>query len=126
MLAGWDLYADLLLLAAIADADRSAAKEHWKTALGLWDGKGFLDPAIRQSGRYATYKLALASIAADHLSAAGDLPAGLLEQPLALQAESGAELPTTTRAASESGIRPQVVSIQPPPELPRRPPSLPS
>ena len=89
VLVGWEQYADLLLFAAIAEERKPAAAEHWKAALRLWDGKGFLDPATRQLGRYATYKLALALIATDRLSATADLPRGLREQLLALQADSG-------------------------------------
>ena len=45
VLAGWTAYADLLLLACIAEKEESAARQHWEAALRLWDGKGFLDAA---------------------------------------------------------------------------------
>jgi hypothetical protein len=89
VMAGWEQYADLLLLAAIAESRPATAQQHWETALRLWDGRGFNDPATRQSRRYATYKLALALVAANRLSPPATLPQGLLERLLTMQSETG-------------------------------------
>lgn len=89
LLAGWEQYADLLLFAALSEPDPAAAAAHWQAALRLWDGRGFFDPATRQLGRYSTYKLALALVAASRLPARPELPYGLVERLLALQAQSG-------------------------------------
>jgi hypothetical protein len=88
---GWQEYADLLLLAAIACAgdDPAQARRHWATALRTWDGEGFQDRATRKGGRYATYKLALASLAADRLGRRGELPPGVVQRLLALQGPGG-------------------------------------
>jgi hypothetical protein len=66
VLLDWTGYADLLFLAAIAEAgrDQEAALRHLEGGLATWDGLGFQDRASRTSGLYATYKLALALIAA--------------------------------------------------------------
>lgn len=86
---GWDGYADLLLLACIAERNQPAARQHWEAAMRLWDGKGFLDAAARHDQRYSTYKLGLALLAANHLSPPAEPPQGLLDKLLALQDESG-------------------------------------
>ena len=84
---GWTNYADLLLLASIAEKDRALAQKHWTAAMEMWDGKGFLDAATKHSQRYATYKLSLGLIAAARLHVTP--PAGLRDKLLTLQAESG-------------------------------------
>ncbi len=73
---GWQEYADLLLLAALAEAEqhRDRATEHFRKALAMWDGMGFNDRAAQAHQRYSTYKLALAMLAA-----------GKLEQPLPMR-----------------------------------------
>ncbi|HTG44365.1 MAG TPA: hypothetical protein VK633_07515 [Verrucomicrobiae bacterium] len=86
---GWEAYADLLLLASISEKNPVAAHGHWKAALQLWDGNGFLDPATRQHQIYSTYKLALAVLAARHLSPPESVPENLLERLLTMQANSG-------------------------------------
>jgi hypothetical protein len=88
-LEGWDQYADLLLLACIAETNQPAARQHWDAAMRLWDGKGFLDAAARHDQRYSTYKLGLALFAASHLSPPAKPPAGLLDKLLSLQDDSG-------------------------------------
>ncbi len=89
VLDGWEEYADLLLLASIAEKNPSAARQHWGAAMRLWDGKGFMDAATRDGQRYATYKLSLALLAAEHLTPPAKLPPGLLDGLLALQDSSG-------------------------------------
>ena len=86
-LAGWENYADLLLMASIAEKDASVAKNHFKLAMNLWDGNGFNDAATKQLQRYSTYKLALGLIAARKWKL--DEPGGALELLLARQSESG-------------------------------------
>ena len=64
----WEEYADLLLIAAVAEKDKAAARRHFDAAMKLWDGKGFADAGKRRHGNYATYKLGLALHAARHLA----------------------------------------------------------
>jgi hypothetical protein len=89
VLDGWQEYADLLLMACIAEKSRPIARQHWKAATQMWDGKGFLDAAARHDLRYSTYKLGLALLAASHLSPPVEPPEGLLEKLLSLQDDSG-------------------------------------
>ncbi len=69
VLKGWEEYADLLLLACIAQAKPAptVARQYFDQAAAMWDGHGLNDRATRHSGIYATYKLALYLIAADRL-----------------------------------------------------------
>jgi hypothetical protein len=86
---GWEAYADLLLLACIAEKNHPAALQHWEAAMRLWDGNGFFDAAARHDHRYSTYKLGLALLAASRLSPPEKPPQGLLEKLLSLQDDSG-------------------------------------
>jgi hypothetical protein len=86
---GWSQYADLLLLACIAETNPPAARQHWDAAMRLWDRKGFLDAAARHDQRYSTYKLGLALFAASRLSPPAKPPDGLLDKLLSLQEDSG-------------------------------------
>ena len=88
-LEGWENYADLLLLASVAQANKSEARQYWEGAMRFWDGKGFLDAAARHDGHYATYKLGLAMIAAKRLSPPAKTPDGLFEKLLGIQDSSG-------------------------------------
>ena len=65
----WKEYADLLFLAATALADTNAptAKLHFDRAMAMWDGNGFKDRVANVTNKYAVYKLALATIAANQL-----------------------------------------------------------
>ena len=92
VLVGWEDYADLQLLACIAEeheGHQSAARQHWEAALQMWDGHGFMDEAARHAGQYATYKLSLALLAASRLSPPAQPPQGLLKRLLSLQDKSG-------------------------------------
>jgi len=86
---GWEGYADLLFLASMAQASPADARRLWEKAMELWDGKGFQDAATKGQGSYATYKLALAAIAAARLTEKPDLPKALIDRLLALQEETG-------------------------------------
>ena len=87
LLRGWEQYADLLFLAAMAESDRAKARRHFDDGLKLWDGTGFKDRAA--SKRYATYKLALCLIAARKLEVKPDAQPAIIERLLAMQAEDG-------------------------------------
>jgi hypothetical protein len=89
LLENWNQYADLLLMACIAESDPPTVRHHWDMAMRLWDGQGFLDAAARHDRRYSTYKLGLAMIAARHVSPPAKVPEGLLDKLLALQDDSG-------------------------------------
>ena len=101
---GWRQYADLLLLASIAEKDSAAAQRHWNDAIALWDGKGFLDAAAKHSRQYATYKLALALIAANRLTPAAKPPDGLLEKLRSMQNESGGWITDYVAAGKRLGL----------------------
>ncbi len=103
-LSGWENYADLLLLASIAQAGQPQARQPWEAALRLWDGKGFLDAAARHDHRYATYKLGLALIAANRLSPPAAPPHGLIEKLLSLQDDSGGWITDYDAAGKRIGV----------------------
>lgn len=84
---GWKEYADLVLMACIAEKEPVRLKQYWNDAFAMWDGKGFDDPATRELKRYATYKLALALIAAKRIKMKP--PEAVLERLLSMQDESG-------------------------------------
>jgi len=104
VLEGWEKYADLLLLAVIAERSPPAARRHWEAALQLWDGKGFLDAAARHDQRYSTYKLGLALLAARHLSPPAEPPQGLLDRLLSLQDDSGGWITDYDAAGKRKGL----------------------
>jgi len=91
ILNGWEEYADLLLLASIAQEKSlpGEARRCFDRAAAMWDGHGFKDRAAQQGGIYATYKLALYLIAADRLKLAPPHRREVLQQLLALQASDG-------------------------------------
>ena len=91
ILSGWDQYADLLLLASVAQA-RSApadARRDFDKATALWDQEGFQDPASRHGGRFATYKLALYLIAANRLGISPPHRVEVIDRLLAMQTPDG-------------------------------------
>src|SRR6185503_4125467 len=69
LLKGWEEYADMLLLAAIAQSKSAPtqARKNFDRAAAMWDDAGLRDRATQHSGIYATYKLALYLIAAERL-----------------------------------------------------------
>ena len=85
----WRNYADLLLLAALAEGDSATARKHFDDALALWDGVGFRDAATKHSGIYATYKLALALHAARHLGQSPPSIAAMRDRLFKQQSGSG-------------------------------------
>jgi hypothetical protein len=89
VLNGWDDYADLLLLASIAETKQPTARKRWEEAMRMWDGKGFMDAAARHDSRYSNYKLGLALLAARHLSPPASPPQELIDRLLGIQDESG-------------------------------------
>jgi hypothetical protein len=91
ILKGWEQYADLLLLAAIAQARSTPAKARssFDSAAAMWDGHGFKDRAAKQMGTYSTYKLALYLIAADRLAITPPERSAVLSSLLAMQSSDG-------------------------------------
>jgi hypothetical protein len=91
ILAGWDNYADLLLLASLAQARTAPAdaRRNFDKAGAMWNGEGFQDLASRHSGLFATYKLALYLIAADRLKISAPNEVELLAHLLAMQTSDG-------------------------------------
>src|SRR6185436_16327859 len=91
ILVGWTEYADLLLLAAVAQARSSPAdaQRNFEKAVAMWDGHGFHDAATSHSGLYATYKLALYLIAADRLHISPPHGDEVIKALLAMQSPDG-------------------------------------
>jgi hypothetical protein len=91
LLNGWEQYADLLLLASIAQARAAPieARGHFEKAAAMWDGAGLKDLATEHSGIYATYKLALYLIAADRLRIRSPHRDEVLTRLLATQSSEG-------------------------------------
>lgn len=88
-MAGWEEYADLLLMASIVLDDKAQAQRHLQQALVMWDGMGFKDRVVEKHDRYATYKLALALLAAEKLGKRSPAHEAILERLLAQQAKDG-------------------------------------
>jgi hypothetical protein len=88
---GWQDYADLLLLASIAEATSNpqAARAHFDLAERMWDGQGFNDRATQHNGIHSTYKLALYLVAATRLRISANHRDGALDRLLSLQSPSG-------------------------------------
>ena len=87
----WERYADLLFMAAIAEAGRDKGKAlvHFEAGMKTWDGTGIRDVATEKGGLHATYKLALALIAGGRLDPKhGDRPK-MRERLLAMQRQDG-------------------------------------
>jgi len=104
ILDGWEGYADLLLLACIAEKDKTTARKRWDAAMHMWDGKGFLDAAAKRDGRYSTYKLALALVAGHKFSPPTEAPQGLLDRLLAMQDRSGGWITDYDGSGRQIGI----------------------
>jgi len=88
---GWQEYADLQLLASIAQASTNpqAARVAFDRAERMWDGQGFNDRATRQNGVHSTYKLALYLLAGSRLKIPPVYRDEALDRLLALQSPSG-------------------------------------
>lgn len=101
---GWEPYADLLLLAAMAEKDEARAAAHFAAARAMWDGRGFADAVVPVAKRYATYKLALALIAARRRGF--DLPEAdaIRKQLLARQHEDGGFITDYTAEGKNVGF----------------------
>ena len=87
--AEWREYADLLFLAALAEPAAAEARRHFDAALAMWDGLGFRDRVVTANPKYATYKLALALIAARHLAQTPPVLPDIRARLLAAQADTG-------------------------------------
>lgn len=91
VLKGWQEYADLLFLAAMASAetDPVQARRHFDRGMRLWDGVGFKDRAAERAGKYAAYKVALAVVAATKLKGRPAEHNALVERLLKQQEKDG-------------------------------------
>ena len=91
ILKGWEEYADLLLLASIAESRSlpSSAHQHFEQAAAMWDGEGFKDRAAQRNRIFATYKLALYLIVADRLRVEPPHRSEVVTRLLALQSSAG-------------------------------------
>ena len=91
LLAGWNDYADLVLLASLAKAESAPAdaRKNFNKAVAMWDGEGFKDAATKHNGIYATYKLAFYLIAADRLKIPAPHRKEVIARLLAMQTSDG-------------------------------------
>jgi hypothetical protein len=89
LMSGWETYADLLFIAAVAEPDAAKANGYFEAGMKMWDGKGFVDAAYEKHQIYATYKLALAAIASRRVKPPQQVPAELGKRLLDVQGESG-------------------------------------
>lgn len=86
---GWRGYADLRLLTALATTNEAEARAEFTAARAMWDGRGFKDSATVKQGHYATYKLALALVAAHRRGLDFPEAAAVRRVLMARQAASG-------------------------------------
>lgn len=101
---GWEPYADLLLLAAMAEKDDTKAAAHFAAARKMWDGQGFADAVVPVAKRYATYKPALALIAARRRGFAFPEAGTVQKQMLARQHEDGGFITDYTADGANVGF----------------------
>jgi hypothetical protein len=102
--SGWEPYADLLLLAAMAEKDDSKAAAHFADARKMWDGQGFADAVVPVAKRYATYKPALALIAARRRGFVFPEADAVRKQMLARQHEDGGFITDYTADGANVGF----------------------
>jgi hypothetical protein len=88
-LEGWEKYADLLFLAAMAEKDSAKARKWLDAGLAMWDGAGFRDAVVDVARQYATYKLGLAVLACRKLDVTPEAEPVILNRLNAQQASSG-------------------------------------
>ena len=104
VMTGWEEYADLLLLAAVALAEKPQANRHLRQAVQMWDGMGFKDRVVEKHDRYATYKLALALLAAAKLNERPPAHEAILERLLAQQNKDGGWITDYDRKGRTVGL----------------------
>jgi hypothetical protein len=104
VLTGWEEYADLLLLATMALSDKSQANERFRQAMQMWDGMGFKDRVVEVQKVYATYKLALALIAAKEVGERASAHEAILERLLEQQSEDGGWITDYDRSGKPVGV----------------------
>lgn len=105
----WQGYTDLLFMGAVVEAreNREAAVRHFEEGMATWDGTGFRDRVNRNGGRYATFKLALALIAAARLNRHPDQEPAIVERLLAVQRHDGGfvtDYDTQRRPVGEANV----------------------
>ena len=102
--SGWESYADLLLIAAVAEKDGALAKAHFAAALKMWDGTGFADEVVKKQMQYATYKLGLALHAARQLELKAPQLDAVRKRLLSLQHSSGGWITDYTSDGKPKGL----------------------
>ena len=112
----WEDYSDLLFMAAVAKAreNREAAVRHFEAGLATWDGIGFRDRVNRNGGHYATFKLALAIIAATRLNRRHQMAPAIVDQLLAVQRHDGGfvtDYDTQRRPVGEANAETSSLSV---------------
>jgi hypothetical protein len=88
---GWEEYADLLFLAAVASAetDPGQARRHFEQGMRLWDGVGFRDRVAKPAEKYAVYKVALGLLVAARLKVRPAEQGALVDRLLKQQGQDG-------------------------------------
>jgi hypothetical protein len=78
-------------MASIAhiDRDRVASVKFFEAGMKTWDGEGFRDRVNQKNSHYATFKLALALIAASRLKEQPAARGKMLERLLSMQRDDG-------------------------------------
>ena len=91
MQTAWQEDTELLFPAAVAEdlKDREEAMRHFEAGLATWDGTGFNAKVNRTKSPYATYKLALALIAASRWNRLTAKAVSLVNRLVAMQSEDG-------------------------------------
>jgi hypothetical protein len=87
----WEDYADLLLLAAIAQSKTNfvEARRCFDHADAMWDGRGLADRVVAKNKLYATYKLGLYLIASSRLNISSPHVGEARKRLLGLQNQAG-------------------------------------
>ena len=101
---GWEEYADLSFLAALAEKEPATARQFFLRGMAMWDGIGFHDRAAQASGIYATYKLALALVTAARLGEHPEAHATIMKRLLAQQAKNGGWITDYDRDGKPVGV----------------------
>lgn len=104
LMTGWEKYADLLFIAAVAEPDSAKANGYFQAGMKMWDGNGFVDVVYHKHQIYATYKLALAAIASRRVKPQQAVPEELGKRLLAVQGDSGGWITDYNAAGKKIGF----------------------
>jgi hypothetical protein len=92
------------MLATMALPEKLQANERFRQAMQMWDGMGFKDRVVEEQHLYATYKLALALLAAKKVSERPSAHEAILERLLGQQSEDGGWITDYDRHGKPVGV----------------------